>query len=66
MLPEKSGKVNVHFTVSTEHRELFKKLVDEKVDEFSKRYGVDYYITFSEQKAEYRHDCRRHGQPTFP
>ena len=30
----KSGKVNVHFTVSTEHRELFKKLVAEKVDEF--------------------------------
>lgn len=26
----KSGKVNVHFTVSTEHRELFKKLVTEK------------------------------------
>ena len=46
----KSGKMNVHFTVSTEHRELFKKLVAEKVDEFSKRYGVDYYITFSEQK----------------
>lgn len=46
----KSGKVNVHFTVSTEHRELFKKLVTEKVDDFAKRYGVDYYITFSEQK----------------
>lgn len=28
----KSGKVNVHFTVSTEHRELFKSLVTEKVD----------------------------------
>ena len=27
----KTGKVNVHFTVSTEHRELFKRLVDEKV-----------------------------------
>lgn len=46
----KSGKVNVHFTVSTEHRELFKKLVTEKVADFAKRYGVDYYITFSEQK----------------
>ena len=46
----KSGKVNVHFTVSTEHRELFKKLVEEKTGEFAKRYGVDYYITFSEQK----------------
>ena len=36
----KSGKVNVHFTVSTEHRELFKKLVEEKSGEFAKRYGV--------------------------
>ena len=26
----KSGKVNVHFTVSPEHRALFKALVDEK------------------------------------
>lgn len=46
----KSGKVNVHFTVSTEHRELFKVLVAEKAGEFAKRYGVDYNITFSEQK----------------
>ena len=35
----KSGKVNVHFTVSAEHRELFKKLVEEKAGE-----------SFSEQK----------------
>lgn len=46
----KSGKVNVHFTVSTEHRELFKTLVAAKAGEFAKRYGVDYNITFSEQK----------------
>lgn len=46
----KSGKVNVHFTVSTEHRALFKALVDEKAEAFAKRYGVDYSITFSEQK----------------
>lgn len=46
----KSGKVNVHFTVSTEHRELFKSLVAEKAGAFAKRYGVDYNITFSEQK----------------
>lgn len=46
----KSGKVNVHFTVSTEHRELFKVLVAEKAGEFAKRYGVEYNITFSEQK----------------
>lgn len=46
----KSGKVNVHFTVSTEHRELFKRLVAEKTAAFANRYGVDYNITFSEQK----------------
>lgn len=46
----KSGKVNVHFTVSTEHRALFKKLVEEKTNEFAKYYGVDYRISFSEQK----------------
>lgn len=46
----KSGKVNVHFTVSAEHRELFKILVAEKADDFGKRYGVNYNITFSEQK----------------
>ncbi|MBW9276529.1 DUF4301 family protein [Bacteroides fragilis] len=46
----KSGKVNVHFTVSTEHCELFKSLVAEKADAFAKRYGVDYNISFSEQK----------------
>ena len=46
----KSGKVNVHFTVSTEHRELFKTLVAAKAGEFAQRYGVDYNITFSEQK----------------
>ncbi|WP_420186805.1 DUF4301 family protein [Bacteroides pyogenes] len=46
----KSGKVHVHFTVSPEHRELFRKLVEEKSDGFAKRYEVDYDITFSEQK----------------
>ena len=46
----KTGQVNVHFTVSTEHRELFKKLVEEKAAEYSKKYGVQYNISFSEQK----------------
>ena len=47
----KNGKVNVHFTVSPEHRALFKVLVDEKATAYSKKYGVDYNITFSEQKS---------------
>ncbi|MDM8257991.1 DUF4301 family protein [Phocaeicola barnesiae] len=46
----KSGDVFVHFTVSTEHRELFQKLVDSKAAEYAAKYGVNYHISFSEQK----------------
>ena len=46
----KTGKVNVHFTVSTEHRELFKALVEEKVADYAKKYGTEYSVSFSEQK----------------
>lgn len=46
----KNGKVNVHFTVSPEHRALFKGLVDEKATAYAKKFGVDYNISFSEQK----------------
>ena len=46
----KNGKVNVHFTVSPEHRPLFKALVNEKAAIYAKRYGVEYNISFSEQK----------------
>ena len=45
-----TGKVNVHFTVSTEHRELFKALVEEKVTAYAEKYGVEYSVSFSEQK----------------
>lgn len=47
----KDGKVNVHFTVSPEHRTLFEKLVAEKASVYAKKYGVDYNVTFSEQKT---------------
>ena len=46
----KTGKVNVHFTVSTEHRALFAKLVEAKVAEYAQKYGVEYNISFSAQK----------------
>lgn len=46
----KTGKVNVHFTVSTEHRELFQALVAEKVAQYAQKYGIEYKISFSEQK----------------
>lgn len=47
----KNGKVNVHFTVSPEHRALFQALVDAKASLYAKKYGVEYNISFSEQKA---------------
>ena len=44
------GEANVHFTVSHEHMELFKKKVAAKADGYAKKYGVKYDISFSEQK----------------
>lgn len=46
----KSGEVNVHFTVSPQHNELFRKKVAEVVDTYAKRYDVHYNVSFSEQK----------------
>ena len=46
----RDGKVNVHFTVSPEHRPLFEALVATKANAYAKRYGVEYDVTFSEQK----------------
>ncbi|WP_373727282.1 DUF4301 family protein [Bacteroides heparinolyticus] len=46
----KNGKVNVHFTVSPEHRTLFRTLVDAKAMTYAQKYGVNYNVTFSEQK----------------
>ena len=45
-----AGEAHVHFTVSHEHMELFKAKVAEKADGYSKKYGIKYDITFSEQK----------------
>jgi len=45
------NKVHVHFTVSPEHRTLFEELINKKRDLYTAKYGVEYDITFSEQKA---------------
>ena len=47
----KDGKVNVHFTVSPEHKELFKLLVAEKKAEYEDKFKVEYLVSFSEQKS---------------
>ena len=45
-----NGEANVHFTVSHEHMGLFEKKVADKKDEYAKKYGIKYNISFSEQK----------------
>ena len=48
---DENKNVHVHFTVSPEHRELFKARVDAVVARYEEEFGVKYDITFSEQKA---------------
>lgn len=40
----------IHFTVSPEHMEDFKRLVDERIAAFSAKYGVEYEIDYSVQE----------------
>ena len=44
------GKANLHFTVSHDHLELFKKHIAENLAKYEEKYGVKYDVTFSEQK----------------
>lgn len=48
---QEDGVVNVHFTVSPEHRALFEQLVQTVSPTYEKEFGVKYNITFSEQKS---------------
>ena len=48
---EADGTVNVHFTVSPEHRSLFETHIKENVPALEKKFGVKYNISFSEQKS---------------
>ena len=48
---DKDGNVNVHFTVSPEHRSLFEALVAEKAAAYAEQFGAKFEVTFSEQKA---------------
>lgn len=45
-----AGEVNIHFTVSPEHRALFEKLVTEKKRGYEEKFSVAYDISFSVQK----------------
>jgi hypothetical protein len=45
-----SGKVNIHFTVSKEHRALFENHLAESLPVYEMKFGVKYNVSFSEQK----------------
>lgn len=47
----KEGKVYLHFTVSPEHRELFRQLLEQVRPQFEKESGNRFQVTFSEQKS---------------
>ena len=46
-----AGKVNVHFTVSPEHKALFEQKTNEKKSVYETKFGIKYEVNFSEQKA---------------
>jgi hypothetical protein len=46
----KLNKVNIHFTVSKEHRDLFEKHLNESIVSYEENFGVTYNVSFSEQK----------------
>lgn len=47
---QSKGVVNLHFTVSHEHVELFRAHIAEHLTKYENKYGVKYNISFSEQK----------------
>lgn len=46
----KKQEVNLHFTISHEHKELFEKHISSHLKEYEERYGVHFNVSFSEQK----------------
>ncbi len=46
----KNNEINLHFTVSSEHRLLFEKHLSELVANYAKKFNAKYIVGFSEQK----------------
>lgn len=46
------GIVNLHFTVSPEHKNLFKQIIDQKVKNYEDELSCQFNIEFSQQKAK--------------
>ena len=51
MYAASNGVVKIHFTVSPEHIEGFRSLLDEKLAHYESKFGVKYEISFSVQKS---------------
>lgn len=48
---DNEGNVNIHFTVSGDHKELFKAVVNKNMPYYEAKYDVNFNISFSEQKG---------------
>ena len=51
MYASSNGVAKIHFTVSPEHIEGFRSLLDEKLAQYEAQFGVKYEISFSVQKS---------------
>lgn len=47
-----NDQVNIHFTVSPEHHQLFSSLVDAVKDKYGEKFQANFNISFSEQKGK--------------
>lgn len=45
------GKVHLHFTVSADHLQSFKQLLQKRVNLYAQQFGVTYEVSFSVQKS---------------
>ena len=46
----KKEEVNLHFTISHEHKALFEKHIADNLKAYEEKFGVHYNVSFSEQK----------------
>jgi hypothetical protein len=47
---DRDSQVSLHFTVSPEHQKAFEKHVDEILPKYEELFGVEYRVSFSQQK----------------
>ena len=46
-----ANDVNIHFTVSHQHKALFEKHIRETLEKYQQKFNVRYHVSFSEQKS---------------